>query len=234
MLTPVEEGAVEAGRGAGAYSRERDRESRGAGTCHVHLCFVYWNLALWGRRSVGRGRPSVPQSRPGHARRQQPHGPAPPGSQTQLFPVSSPLGPCPATREAHVCASDPACQPRPPFSLLLSIPTPFFLAPGSALDLLSPEIPFPILSLDALAQRAGKYRKSRPGWREAEEPQTPSALPSPDGCHHPREEGLLCDVLLCTHVCICSCAGTHMAHTQLHAFMRRGRRPLGRKRKKSE
>lgn len=27
---------------------------------------------------------------------------------------------------------------------------------------------------------------------------------SPDGCHHPREEGLLCDVPVCTRVCLCS------------------------------
>lgn len=42
----------------------------------------------------------------------------------------------------------------------------------------------------------------------------PSPPLSPDGCHHPRKEGLLCHMPSCTHVCVCSRTCTHtQAHT---------------------
>lgn len=135
MLTPVEEGAVEAGRGADAYSRERDRESRGAGTCHVHLCFVYWNSALWGRRSVGRGK-AVPERLGG------PLSPSP--GQDMLVADSHTallfLGPRP---DCFLCPLPWAPAPPPGKHMFASLTLPVSLAPRF---LSASQHPSPLLS----------------------------------------------------------------------------------------
>lgn len=63
VLTPLEERTVEVSRGTSTPAGKETGSPEGQGPCHVHLCSVYWNLALWGRGSVGWGE-AMPE-RPG-------------------------------------------------------------------------------------------------------------------------------------------------------------------------
>lgn len=63
VLTPLEERTVEVSRGTSTPAGKETGSPEGQGPCHVHLCSAYWNLALWGRGSVGWGE-AMPE-RPG-------------------------------------------------------------------------------------------------------------------------------------------------------------------------
>ena len=101
VLTPLEERAVEVSRGTSTPAGKEMGSPEGQGPCHVHLCSVYWNLALWGRGSVGCGE-AMPERRgcicpPVQATMShcpQLCGPAAPGPQTRSSLLPFPSGNC--------------------------------------------------------------------------------------------------------------------------------------------
>lgn len=217
---------MEAGRGANAPAGNETGSPKGQGPCHVHLGFVYWSLALWGRGNVGRGRqcqrgwgalcppvqaktcslPTAPWPCSSWVR-----GPTVSGAPS-LWPAAGPRrAPALSTRAAHVCASP---------SLLLSDLTP--LLSCSLSDLFSEpeglllEIPFPVFTLDALVntERGGwAGERPGPGASRALSPAVPRWVSPPQRrasfatCHH-------------AHTCVYAhaCARTRLPHSSMPSW----------------